>query len=803
MAAARAAINGAWFQAAVSRLATSEDACCFIRSPAQFSMLRLEAAATVMPALFVAEVISDPSAHVTDCRFLDVNAAFERVSGLTREAVIGRTIRDIWGPEEEPWLETYGRVALTGEIARFERTFGRGEDRHYDVLAYSLGRGQFACIFTDITERKRAEQELRQREARWRAWISASSQVLYRMSADWSEMLELTGGDFIADTAMPTRDWLRGYIHPDDQPLVLKAIEVAVRSATVFELQHRILRIDGTWGWTESRAVPVRNAEGAVIEWLGAASDITVRKRAEETASRSAAVLAHAGRLANLGAWDIELRDLDDLMRDPLHWSDQAFRIFGYEPGEVRVTNEVFFERVHPDDRARVAEAFAQAVAERRPYSIEHRLVHRDGSERTVYEYAEVILDRDGRPYRVTGAVQDITDRRRAEAALRQANAQLAEADRRKDEFLAMLSHELRNPLAPIRYAIPLLLQESLSDAAARAVTVIGRQVDHLTRLVDDLLDVSRITRGAIELRRIHVPLRSIIDAAVEAAAPAVEAARHNLETRLADEPIWLHADPDRIAQVITNLLNNAAKYTPRGGRIALTADRENGHAVIRVRDSGSGIAPEWFSAIFDMFRQGPRVDSAQGGLGIGLALVKQLVEMHGGTISVHSAGVGHGAEFVVRLPIVQKASVKVRGEARIVEAAKSSRPLKVLIVDDNVDLVEMLAIVVTQLGHDVRKALDGRSAIAAALSYRPDVVLLDLGLPVINGIEVARELRQRPETASARLIALTGWGQPEDRVRTREAGFDAHLTKPTDPGTLGRVLGEIAPSVSEDVGRR
>jgi CheY-like chemotaxis protein/anti-sigma regulatory factor (Ser/Thr protein kinase) len=310
--------------------------------------------------------------------------------------------------------------------------------------------------------------------------------------------------------------------------------------------------------------------------------------------------------------------------------------------------------------------------------------------------------------------------------------------------------------------------------------------------LVDDLLDVSRITRGKIELRQEPVTVGAIVSAAIEAASPAIAAARHSLEVVVPEEPIWLRADRARMGQVLTNLLDNAAKYTPRGGRIRVEAARENGAAIIRVEDNGMGIPSEALPTVFEMFQQVNRPDQSRGGIGIGLALVRQLVDMHNGTVEAHSAGVGHGAEFIVRLPEADPASAQEFVSAAT-HATTGGRRLKVLVVDDNVDLVEMLAMLVEGLGHDVRKALDGQTAISAAMAYRPDVVLLDLGLPVISGIEVARQLRERPETAHAHLVALTGWGQAEDRARTHEAGFDHHLTKPTDPGTLEQLLCQVA----------
>ena len=367
---------------------------------------------------------------------------------------------------------------------------------------------------------------------------------------------------------------------------------------------------------------------------------------------------------------------------------------------------------VHPDDADAYIGAFMDAVRDQQPFRAEARTRRADGEWRWIASYAEPRFSAAGPFLGHAGISTDITDRRRAEEALR-------DADDRKNDFIAILSHELRNPLAPIRYALPLLQRERLGEQAGRAVAVIERQLDHMARLVDDLLDVSRISRGKIDLRREVVALDGLITAAIEAASPAIAAARHRLQTNVAEEPVWLDADPARIAQVITNLLNNSAKYTPRGGQISVEAGRDADQAVIRVRDNGMGIPYESLASVFEMFRQVNRPGRSQGGLGIGLALSRQLVEMHGGTIQALSAGPGQGAEFVVRLPVAPDARILKRDE--VLPQPVSGRRLKVLVVDDNADLVEMLTAVVIGLGHEVRRALDGQSALSAALSFRPD----------------------------------------------------------------------------------
>ncbi len=372
--------------------------------------------------------------------------------------------------------------------------------------------------------------------------------------------------------------------------------------------------------------------------------------------------------------------------------------------------------------------------------------------------------------------------RTRAEESLRQ-------ADRRKDEFLATLAHELRNPLAPLRNSVHILqLTASDDPAVARLCETMERQVTHLVRLVDDLLEVSRITRGKIELRKENVELAAIARNAIETSRPVIDAAKVQLAISLPQEPIYVHGDPVRLAQVVANLLNNAAKYTNEGGQIWFTARHENGEAVISIRDTGIGIAADLLPKVFDMFMQ---VDGAtersQGGLGIGLTLVRSLVELHGGSVYVRSDGPGMGSEFVVRLPAV----AEERAPAGLAPTAAASgiESRRILVVDDNVDSAKTLGILLKYLGADVQIVHSGVDAIEAIGKFQPGVVLLDIGMPGMDGYEVARRVRERREFEGVTLIALTGWGQEDDRRRTREAGFDHHLVKPADIVALQSLL--------------
>ena len=369
--------------------------------------------------------------------------------------------------------------------------------------------------------------------------------------------------------------------------------------------------------------------------------------------------------------------------------------------------------------------------------------------------------------------------------------AKLVEADQRKDEFLATLAHELRNPLAPIRFALESLKAGGPPATAARARDVIDRQVGQLVRLVDDLLDVSRITANKIQLRREPHELGRLMATAVESIMPLATAADQRLHVRPPATPIRIDGDGARLVQIFANVLNNAVKFTPRGGQIWFTADQQSTEAVIRIRDTGIGIAPEVLPRVFDMFEQAESVlERSAGGLGIGLTLARRLVEMHAGRIAISSPGPNQGTEVEIRLPVTAVQAAKaVTAEPSM---AASRRELRVLIVEDNLDAAEMLELAVSQLGHVTRLAHDGATAFSVATQFAPDVVLLDIGLPVMNGYAVARALRELPEFASVHIAAVTGWGQEEDRRKAREAGFDSHFTKPLSPAMLHDLLATI-----------
>jgi signal transduction histidine kinase len=450
---------------------------------------------------------------------------------------------------------------------------------------------------------------------------------------------------------------------------------------------------------------------------------------------------------------------------------------------------EFFF----PEDRPRIMQEFIPGVLENGHGEVEIRFRHfKTGAARWMAYKVLTVKDAAGEAVALATVSQDVTARKSMEDNLRSLAAELSEADRRKDEFLATLAHELRNPLAAVSNAVQILRRGGRDRKTVDSASeMLERQVRQVSRLVDDLLDMSRITQGKIELRKEPVELAPIVEQAVEAARALHESPHYELTVTLPPRPVYVQADAARLAQVIGNLLSNAAKFTDTGGHIRLSVEHDGPQAVIRVRDTGIGIAARDLPRLFDMFTQvDTSLERSRDGLGIGLTLVRALVEMHGGTVEANSPGLGQGSEFVVRLPTLAEAPRPgSRPTARV--PARTVRR-RVLIVDDNEDGAESLAILLQLAGHETHTAHDGLQAIEAAGRLRPDVVLLDIGLPRLNGYEVCRRIREQPWGRELRMVALTGWGQQEDRRRSREAGFDTHIVKPVEPEALMALLASL-----------
>jgi PAS domain S-box-containing protein len=538
---------------------------------------------------------------------------------------------------------------------------------------------------------------------------------------------------------------------------------------------------------------PILGPEGSPAFVGGIAIDITDRLRAE-------AVLAESEQRFRQLAENIKevFWMADPQTTEILYISPAYEQVWGQSCEGLYEQPRSFLDAVHPEDRERVRVAALEKHSRGEATDEEYRVVRPDGSVRWVRDRGFPVTGANGRVYRMVGIAEDITEKKRAEEALR-------EADRRKDEFLATLAHELRNPLAPLRNAVE-LLRRAGGDAALmeKARSMMERQLVQMVRLIDDLLDISRITRGKLQLRIERVDLAAVVRSAVEAARPLINAQAHELTAALPPDPIYLDADPIRLAQVFSNLLTNSAKYTEKGGHIWLTAERLGGEVVVSVRDTGIGIAAEHLAHIFEMFSQvSPALERSQGGLGIGLALVRGLVGLHGGTVEGRSAGPGRGSEFIVRLPAADTPAQARQEPREDGEKSRAGPKCRILVADDLPDSVDSLAVVLRLAGHDVRTAHDGLEAVQAAATFRPDVVLLDIGMPRMNGYEAARSIREQPWGTGMALIALTGWGQEEDKRRALEAGFDHHLTKPVDPAALEKLLALIRPVPQPCCGER
>ena len=615
----------------------------------------------------------------------------------------------------------------------------------------------------------------------------------------------------------PSPERLEGLMHLEDRHLAQHAVDSLSPSGPgEFAIVHRIIRPDGALRWIEThgRTVFADNGQdryavksvGTMVDvtdrvirlqrsaphfsagalgvlgtfidlWVASINDISARKRAQIALAEREEQLRLATEAAEVGLWDV------DLLTDTLFWPPRVKAMFGISP-EVPVSMADFYAGLHPADRERTTNAFAAALdpEHRALYDVEYRTVGKeDGAIRWVAAKGRGIFDSTGRCVRVIGTAIDITERKHVQTALEEANKQ-------KDEFLAMLAHELRNPLAPIGTASELLLRTLGDDNRSRAaIGIIKRQFTQLTRLVDDLLDVSRVTLGRISLQMCPVDLADVVAQAVETVEPQLRDKGHGLSIMAANyETLYVNGDFARLVQCVGNLLTNAIKYTDVGGQVSICTRANEQNVFIEVSDTGIGMSAELLPRVFDMFVQSDRaLDRSQGGLGIGLAVVKRLIQMHGGTVSARSEGLGRGSQFEIRLPRLQlPATVKVD------ETTLGSIPRRVLIVDDNVDAADSLSMLLAAQGHETEVAYRPDEALVRAAAFRPDVALLDIGLPEMDGYQLAPRLRAIPELSGLRIFAVSGYGLPEDRQRSKAAGFDGHLVKPIDLAALQRALG-------------
>jgi PAS domain S-box-containing protein len=721
-----------------------------------------------------------------DGKVIDVNRSSLEKCGFVRTDVIGKPFWECgwWNrsPEVQTWLKAGVEKAIRGKPFRGESIYfwADGTERVVDFACMPItneaGEVQFVVpTGMDITERARAQKNLR--------------------AADILE--SITEGFFALD-----RNWRFTYVNREGLRLlgcsaydligkVIWAVYPRL-AASEFGRAYQLAMHGGesssTTGhypdhdrWYEVNVYPA--AEGLSVYFR----DVTVQQRSEEEQARLVAEsekqrLIYEAALSNTP----DLVYVFDLDHRFTYANEALLKMWGRSREDALGKNclELGYEPWQAEMHDREIE---KVVATGKPVRGEVPFAGTAG--RRIYDYIFApVLGADGDVVAIAGTARDTTDRQRTEEAMREQAARLSEADRTKDEFLATLAHELRNPLAPLRNSLSLLRLAGNGNAKTAGVhEMMERQVDHLVRLVDDLLEVSRISRGTLTLRKERIDAAAVVRNALETSGPLMRGAGHQLSVSLPDQPLYVEGDPVRLEQVLANVLNNAGKYTDAGGRIGVQVRLKEDTVTISVCDNGAGIAPEALPRIFDMFSRGDRASGRNvGGLGIGLALARRLAEMHGGTLTAHSKGEGHGSEFTLRLPLIGHPRPQPATEE---EQQPSIPQQRILLVDDNRDAADSLGMVLEFLGADVRVARDGREALDTFKDYDPSVVLLDIGMPGMDGYEVARAIRSRYPERRTPLIALTGWGQDDDRRRAREAGFDHHLIKPAEIGELQALL--------------
>ncbi len=739
------------------------------------------------------EVIFDEKGVGVDYRFLEANPAFERHTGLVN--AVDKTIVELVPRIENQWIDFYAQVVRTGEPSRLVQG-SAAMGRWFEVEAFRVGEAgqrRVAVLFTDISARKQAEDALRDSEERLRIAIEAADLGVWDWDMKSGQVTRSLRHDqfFGYDELQP--EWTfpiaMQHVVPEDRVIAVRAHEGALLS-NVVSYQVRVRWADGSIHWVAVHGHLSRDEEGNPERTVGVVAEITTRMVAEEALRESERrARARADELAALvdmvpaavlqshdpyGRRITGSRNAHELMHMP---AEEDFSPGG-EPGAA----ERFRMFQNGAELAPEDQPLQRAARGQRMEDQELELRFDDGSVRYLFGNAVPIFDERGSVRGALAAMIDITERKRAEGAL-------LEADRRKDEFLATLAHELRNPLAAIRMAISVLDKLGGAGQAAATTAIIDRQLSQLVRLIDDLLDVSRISRGKIGIHKTRLDAAALIEQVVNDARPmAIEAGLELIFERGAEE-LWVEADTARFTQVVNNLLHNACKFTEPGGKVEVRVERDGGEVLMRVRDTGIGIDPERLEEVFEMFSQADEGQRA-GGLGIGLSLAKSIMQLHGGSISAQSAGAARGSEFLVRLAEVEP----LDGEGRRLDNPEGDLPAcpeskRILAADDNSDALSILAVLLRISGHLVTTAVDGTEALEKARLLRPEITLLDIGMPGMNGYEVARQIRREAWGQEMVLVAMTGWGQDKDKQMALDAGFDYHLTKPVAPKVLEALI--------------
>ena len=734
------------------------------------------------------------------------NGAAARLFGYTAEQAVGRHISLIIPPEriaEEE--EIVARLQAGQRIEHYETERIRS-DGHTVAVALTISplhddSGQVvgaSKIARDITARKQVEQRERQllaeaaaANSKFRAFFDQSSLFAGIMDVEGTileaNQLSWEGCGYTRDQIIGKPFWEGPWWTP--LPRLVEQIKLGSAQAAAgqtFREEMTYFVADGSERVVDVSITPVMDESGRVLFLAPIGTDITDRKRAEAAVRES----------------EVRFRTLADNMSQFAWMANESGWIFWYNKRWFDYTGTTLEEMQgwgwkgvhHPDHVDRVVARIQKCWDTGEEWEDTFPLRGQDGNYRWFLSRATPIRDEHGKILRWFGTNTDITEVRQLEENLRKLAADLSEADRRKDEFLATLSHELRNPLAAIYGASELLNLVAQSDPTLQeTVEIVYGQAQHMVRLIDDLMDVNRITSGRLNLRKERVNLADIVERAVDSSRPLIDRAQHRLIVSLPEEPLRLDADPVRLAQVFANLLNNAAKYSEDGGQIWLSAVCEGREVVVSVKDTGIGIEPDQLPQLFEMFSQvHSALDRSQGGLGIGLALVRGLVEMHEGSVEARSEGSGQGSEFIVRLPLVDFESLATKPSSQGEQALNHS-PCRIMVADDNRGIVLTLASLLRTKGHEVRIAHDGVEALAISGSFKPHLALLDIGMPGMNGYEVARRIREQPWGNNILLVAMTGWGQDEDKRQARVAGFDHHMTKPVSAADLDPLLEQLA----------
>ena len=729
----------------------------------------------------------------TEGRIDNLNAAAEAVTGWSGADARGEPLDTVFrivdeatrAPAENPAARAFREGVVVG-LANHTLLIRRdGSELPIDDSAAPIrdaGGAVHGCVlvFRDVSQRRASDRALAEAQARLSRVVTDMAIPTMVYAEDGEVLLinqawtEISG--YAAEELKTIQQWTSKAYGERAETMNAVIDSLFDLDASVDNGEREIATASGEKRIWHFVTAPIGRDATRRRMLVTNAVDVTERRRLDQALAEKEARTRLAMEAADYGGWEWDRAGRELVV------SDQTRRILGVGADQP-MTFELFQECIHPDDRARRERALDQAFATG-VHSNEYRVVRPDGEVRWVSSRGRVLRGPEGRE-RMLGVIGDITEQKKAEQALK-------DADRRKDEFLATLAHELRNPLAPLRNSLA-ILQRSAGDPElfVSAGGVMERQLGHLVRLIDDLLDVSRISLDKLTLRLEPTDLAAVIEHAVEGCRPAAERAGHAIELRLPESAIKLHGDRARLSQVFSNLIGNACKFTPDGGRVRVEARIEGDRAVVAVRDDGIGIAAANLERVFDMFAQvDESFERAHGGLGIGLTLVRRLVEMHGGTVVAKSSGLGQGSEFVVTLPLASAQAAAPSPEAADGSAAAAQR-MCMLVVDDNGDSAESLALLLSLAGHETHVARDGPEALTRADALRPDAVLLDLGLPGLSGYEVCRRLRVEPWARRIPIIAITGWGQADDRRRSKEAGFDAHLVKPVELGELTALLEE------------